>query len=210
MCGGPQRTGIRPPSGLSEASKEAWREGVIPRITLPRYIASNAAKRTCGNEDVCCTTASANLHSIFSNCWQYANIMMPAIKIGGNMARRTSNPDATPLVDLAQNPSELRLAVKRKRPGKPSEPASSARVNSAPALPLEPTVPASISAADEAGSSPKPFKAATRVGLKKVTVGLNPNHHEELKVLAARRRCSVEELLREAVADLFAKHSIRL
>lgn len=55
--------------------------------------------------------------------------------------------------------------------------------------------------------APKIFRAATREGLKKVTVGLSPEQHEELKVMAARRRATVEEMLREAITDLFSKHS---
>lgn len=80
---------------------------------------------------------------------------------------------------------------------------------------VKPTTAAALRAlaepADEAPPSPavptpRAFRAATREGLKKVTVGLPPEQHEELKVLAARRRATVEELLREAIADLFSKH----
>lgn len=80
---------------------------------------------------------------------------------------------------------------------------------------VKPTTAAALRAlaepAAEAPPSPaaptaKAFHAATREGLKKVTVGLLPGQHENLKVMAARRRATVEELLREAIADLFIKH----
>jgi len=52
----------------------------------------------------------------------------------------------------------------------------------------------------------KPFHAATRAGLKKVTTALDPAEHKKLKRLALDHDKSVEDLLREAVQDLFAKY----
>lgn len=52
----------------------------------------------------------------------------------------------------------------------------------------------------------KPFHAATRAGLKKVTTALDPAEHKKLKRLAVDHDKSVEDLLREAVQDLFAKY----
>jgi hypothetical protein len=52
----------------------------------------------------------------------------------------------------------------------------------------------------------KPFRAATREGLKKVTTALAPVEHKKLKRLAVDHDKSVEDLLREAVQDLFAKY----
>jgi len=68
-----------------------------------------------------------------------------------------------------------------------------------------PRVPAAAYAATEA-DKPKAFHAATRVGLKKITTGLEPPKHKQLKRLAIDREKSVEDLLREAVDDLLAKH----
>ena len=77
--------------------------------------------------------------------------------------------------------------------------AAALRALAEPAIEAPPPTP-------PAAPTPRAFRAATREGLKKVTVGLPPEQHEELKVLAARRRATVEELLREAIADLFDKH----
>ncbi len=68
--------------------------------------------------------------------------------------------------------------------------------------PRIPAAPQTAMAANE----PRPFHAATRVGLKKITTGLDPAKHKQLKRLAIDREKSVEHLLREAVDDLLAKH----
>jgi hypothetical protein len=52
----------------------------------------------------------------------------------------------------------------------------------------------------------KPFFAATREGLKRITVAVDPEEHKKLKHLAVDMGRSIEELMREALADLFAKH----
>lgn len=86
-----------------------------------------------------------------------------------------------------------------------------ALAESVPAAPIpdasDPSPPPAEVSAKSAVGAPKTFRAATREGLKKVTVGLSPEQHEELKVMAARRRATVEELLREAITDLFGKHA---
>jgi len=68
--------------------------------------------------------------------------------------------------------------------------------------PRIPAAPQTAMAADK----PRSFHAATRVGLKKITTGLEPAKHKQLKRLAIDRDKSVEHLLREAVDDLLAKH----
>jgi hypothetical protein len=50
------------------------------------------------------------------------------------------------------------------------------------------------------------FHAATREGLKKVTTAVEPAKHKQLKRLAVDSDKSVEDLLREAIDDLLAKH----
>jgi hypothetical protein len=51
----------------------------------------------------------------------------------------------------------------------------------------------------------KKYHAETRVGLRKVTVGLEPEKHRALKRLAVDTDQSVEVLLRQAIDDLLAK-----
>lgn len=58
-------------------------------------------------------------------------------------------------------------------------------------------------------SMQKPYHAATREGLKKVTVGLLPRERIALKILAARREMTSEQLMREAIADLLEKYNSR-
>ncbi len=55
------------------------------------------------------------------------------------------------------------------------------------------------------GRGRKPYFAATRAGLKKVTVTLEPSVRKALKRLAVETDTSMEDLLRQAIADLLAK-----
>jgi hypothetical protein len=48
--------------------------------------------------------------------------------------------------------------------------------------------------------------AATREGMKRITVAVAPDEHKKLKRLAVDAGRSIEDLMREALADLFAKH----
>jgi hypothetical protein len=61
--------------------------------------------------------------------------------------------------------------------------------------------------ASEPNAKRKPYHAATREGLKKVTAALDPAQHKKLKRLSVDQEKSVEDLLREAVQDLFAKYA---
>ena len=47
----------------------------------------------------------------------------------------------------------------------------------------------------------------TREGLKRITVAVDPDEHKKLKRLAVDAGRSIEDLMREALADLFAKHA---
>ena len=60
----------------------------------------------------------------------------------------------------------------------------------------------------EPAERPTGFHAAIRVGKKKVTATLDPRAHKQLKSLANERETTVEALLNEAIADLFAKHGL--
>jgi hypothetical protein len=53
----------------------------------------------------------------------------------------------------------------------------------------------------------RPYFAATREGLKRITVAVDPDEHKKLKRLAVDAGRSIEDLMREALADLFAKHA---
>ncbi len=72
------------------------------------------------------------------------------------------------------------------------------------------TIPApperKMSAADGDGEAKRYF-AATREGMKRITVAVVPEEHKKLKRLAVDVGRSIEDLMREALADLFAKHS---
>lgn len=61
-------------------------------------------------------------------------------------------------------------------------------------------------APDKGERERKPFFAATREGLKRITVAVAPDEHKRLKRLSVDAGRSIEDLMREALADLFAKH----
>ena len=69
-------------------------------------------------------------------------------------------------------------------------------------VPVAPAPPA----AEREAAPPKGYYAATRAGRKKVTAALEPEAHKQLKLLAVDRSQTVEDLLREAVSDLFRKY----
>jgi hypothetical protein len=53
----------------------------------------------------------------------------------------------------------------------------------------------------------KSYGAAARDGLMRFTVAVDPGEHEKLKLLAVDKGRSPEDLVREALVDLFAKHA---
>ncbi len=53
---------------------------------------------------------------------------------------------------------------------------------------------------------PRPFKAATRVGKKMIAAPIDPAAHRQLKMLAAELGRKSEDMVREAIRDLFVKH----
>ncbi len=61
--------------------------------------------------------------------------------------------------------------------------------------------------ADEGEGEGKRYFAATREGMKRITVAVAPEEHKKLKRLAVDVGRSIEDLMREALADLFAKHA---
>lgn len=65
--------------------------------------------------------------------------------------------------------------------------------------------PHAVAAAVERPDS-KSYYAATRVGMKRLTVVVKPEEHRRVKRLSADTDRSIEDLMREAVADLLNKH----
>jgi len=72
-----------------------------------------------------------------------------------------------------------------------------------PAAPIVESTPAP--AQDRAEG--KRYHAATRAGMKRVTVVVEPEDHRRVKRLSADTDRSIEDLMREALADLLAKHN---
>jgi hypothetical protein len=52
----------------------------------------------------------------------------------------------------------------------------------------------------------RPYRAATREGKKMIAAPVDPAAHRQLKMLAAETGRKAEELIREALRDLFTKH----
>lgn len=69
------------------------------------------------------------------------------------------------------------------------------------------TAPARAVAEDRAGEA-RPYFAATRTGMKRVTAVVSPEDHRKIKRLSADTGLSIEELMRDAISGLFAKHGV--
>lgn len=52
------------------------------------------------------------------------------------------------------------------------------------------------------------YFAATRTGMKRVTAVVSPEDHRKIKRLSADTGESIEELMRDAINGLFAKHGV--
>lgn len=78
---------------------------------------------------------------------------------------------------------------------------------------------ASVAAQEPVISSPSPasaeieqtarsgYRAKTREGMKRLTVVVDPAEHRRVKRLSADTDRSIEDLMREALADLLQKHN---
>jgi len=55
-------------------------------------------------------------------------------------------------------------------------------------------------------SAPKPYKASTREGKKMIAAPVDPAARQQLKMLAAELDRKAEDLIREALRDLFVKY----
>lgn len=53
----------------------------------------------------------------------------------------------------------------------------------------------------------KRYHAATRAGMKRLTVVVDPSEHRRVKRLSADTDRSIEDLMREAIASLLAKYN---
>lgn len=78
------------------------------------------------------------------------------------------------------------------------------------AMPPTRLVPVQATPDVEAAAIPAtpPYKAATREGKKRANVVLTPDEHRRLKRLSVDLDRTVEELMYEAVTDLFKKHGV--
>lgn len=61
-------------------------------------------------------------------------------------------------------------------------------------------------ATETANPAPRPFKARTREGKKMIAAPVDPAARQQLKVLAAELDRKAEDLVREALRDLFTKY----
>lgn len=84
--------------------------------------------------------------------------------------------------------------------------AVAAKSASPPAPVQESTSKAVMQPGEEKGER-KAFFAATREGLKRITVAVAPEEHKRLKRLSVDEGRSIEDLMREALADLFIKRT---
>jgi hypothetical protein len=57
-----------------------------------------------------------------------------------------------------------------------------------------------------AQAAPRPYRAATREGKKMIAAPVDPAAHRQLKMMAAESGQKAEELIREALRDLFTKY----
>lgn len=79
-----------------------------------------------------------------------------------------------------------------------AESMKSVRPSAPPVLHIDPT---------PATEERKPYHAATRAGMKRLTAVLSPEDHRRVKRLAVDTDRSIEDLMREALVDLLSKHN---
>jgi hypothetical protein len=70
----------------------------------------------------------------------------------------------------------------------------------------EPQPPASPEPEARTATVLRPYRAATREGKKMIAAPVDPAAHRQLKMLAAESDRKAEELIREALRDLFTKY----
>lgn len=76
-----------------------------------------------------------------------------------------------------------------------------------PPAPIKESASKAIAQPGEEKGERKAFFAATREGLKRITVAVAPEEHKRLKRLSVDEGRSIEDLMREALADLFIKRA---
>jgi hypothetical protein len=84
--------------------------------------------------------------------------------------------------------------------------AESMKAVGAQSAPAAPSWDASPAPAVADRAEVKPYYAATRAGMKRLTVVVEPEEHRRVKRLSADTDRSIEDLMREALADLLSKH----
>ena len=89
---------------------------------------------------------------------------------------------------------------------RPSLAASMKAVGTQTPPPVAPIVESAPAPAPDRAEG-KRYHAATRAGMKRVTVVVEPEDHRRVKRLSADTDRSIEDLMREALADLLQKHN---
>lgn len=115
------------------------------------------------------------------------------------MAKRPSLSEGVKRPSLAES-----VKASAKVPTEASEPAAPpetvAPIASEQAIAVTPSVaPSNV--------SPSGYRAKTREGMKRLTVVVLPEEHRRIKRLSADTDRSIEDLMREALAALLAKHN---
>lgn len=75
-------------------------------------------------------------------------------------------------------------------------------------VPVAVEAPPAVPEADAGAGEGRRYFAATRSGMKRVTAVVSPEDHRKIKRLSADTDKSIEELMREALSGLFAKHGV--
>lgn len=99
---------------------------------------------------------------------------------------------------MAKRPSlaeSMKAAVKGPAPTPASEPAANV---------LQTSPAAALASSGTAAASG--YRAKTREGMKRLTVVVAPEEHRRVKRLSADTDRSIEDLMREALANLLEKH----
>ena len=62
--------------------------------------------------------------------------------------------------------------------------------------------------AESGAGDARPYFAATRTGMKRVTAVVSPEDHRKIKRLSADTGLTIEELMRDAINGLLATHGV--
>lgn len=117
------------------------------------------------------------------------------------MAKRPSL--AASMKAVAREPAEESPTLATPMP----EPAPGATDVSASGMADMPGLPPHPSQANEQLASGSGYRAKTREGMKRLTVVVPPEDHRRIKRLSVDLDRSIEDIMREALADLLQRHN---